>query len=366
MIAGFEGRGRRLRTNLRSYMPRDWIFTLAVAIFVGIIVWFGRSVHDFFVPTTATLSVPTFTGQTLNDAMSEAYHAGLRTQVVARQISDQYPRDVVMAQQPPPGAHVREGRQISFIVSTGVQINSMPDLRYQSLREAGLDLSRLHLQLATTKYVQSDEVPPNHIVDQDPAPLSNVREGTAVTLTVSKGGANQIAVPNFVGETIDMARDDAARSKIHLGQLVWMPLGTSAPPHGTVVGQTPSAGSKVDSFTPVSLEISAGPHESGYVLRQVHLLASVPSDQSSNNQPLRVRVTVTDATGKWNLYDAYAQPGQKLDFNVSALGTSLVDFFVNDALVAESRLGAEPPNAYERRPGPPPTPGPASKASALP
>ena len=34
------------------------------------------------------------------------------------------------------------------------------------------------------------------------------------------------------------------------------------------------------------------------------------------------------------MYDAYAQPGQKLDFNVSALGTSVVDFFVNNALIA--------------------------------
>ncbi len=355
MIAQSEGRPRRVRASWRSYLPQDWVFTLAVAIFVGIIVWFGRSVHDFFVPTTATLSVPTFIGQTLTDAMSEAYHSGLRTQVVARQMSDRYPRDVVIDQQPQPGARVREGRQISFIVSTGVQISSMPDLRYQSMREAGLDLSRLHLQLTATKYVQSDEVPPNHIVDQDPAPLSNVREGTQVTLTVSKGGSSQIIVPNFVGQTIDTARDDADRNKIHLGQLVWMPLGTSAPPHGTVVRQIPSAGSKIDTFTPVSLEISAGPHESGYVLRQVHLLASVPSDQGGD-KPLRVRVTVTDATGKWNLYDAYAQPGQKLDFNVSALGTSLVDFFVNDALVAETRLGTEPSNAYEHRQGPSPAP----------
>ena len=82
----------------------------------------------------------------------------------------------------------------------------------------------------------------------------------------------------------------------------------------------------------------------------------MPADQSGGDQPLRVRLTVTDATGKWNLYDAFAQPGQKLDFNVSALGTSLVDFFVNDALVAETRLGAEPPNIYEHRPSASPGP----------
>jgi len=338
---------RKARTR-RSYVPRDWIFTLVVALFVGTIVWFGRSIHDFFVPPSATLMVPTFIGQSVRDATSEAYFAGLRTQVVARQISDRYPRDVVMSQQPAPGARVRGGRQISFIVSTGVQINSMPDMRYQTLREAGLDLSRLHLVLAATKFVPSDEVPPNHVVDQDPAPLTNVPEGTAVTLTVSKGGATQLRVPNLVGENVDQARADATLSKIHLGQLVWIPLGPGGPPHGTIVRQVPPGGTKIDAYEPVSLEVSAGPHESGYILRQVHLLAAVPADQTSD-KPLRVRVTVTDATGKWNLYDAFAQPGQKLDFNIDALGTSLVDFFVNDALIAESRLGAEPPNAYERR-----------------
>ena len=75
------------------------------------------------------------------------------------------------------GTRVREGRQVSLVVSNGVQIYLMPDMRYQTMREAGLDLSHLHLQLGKVKYVQSDEVPANHIVDQDPAPLTSVREG---------------------------------------------------------------------------------------------------------------------------------------------------------------------------------------------
>ena len=51
-----------------------------------------------------------------------------------------------MRQDPPQGAQVREGRQISLVVSSGVQIFAMPDLRYESMREVGLDLS--HAKLA--------------------------------------------------------------------------------------------------------------------------------------------------------------------------------------------------------------------------
>ncbi|MDP9018282.1 MAG: hypothetical protein M3N19_08170, partial [Candidatus Eremiobacteraeota bacterium] len=156
------------------------------------------------------------------------------------------------------------------------------------------------------------------------------------------------------------ARADAQRAHIRLGQVVWMPLGPNAAPHGRVVRQTPAAGSKIDAFEPVSLEVSAGPHESGYILRQVHLLASVPSDQTSD-KPQRVQVIVTDMSGKWTMYDAFAQPGQKLDFNVSAMGTAVVDLFVNNALIAESRLGREPSAVYnERRPGNDAAPGPSS------
>lgn len=356
-----DGYGKPRRSpNWREYLPRDWVFPIALAIFVAITVWFARSIHDFVAPTGTTLMVPTFVGQTLADATTESYRYGLRTQVVAHQISDRYPKDVVMGQEPGPGTRVREGRQVSLVVSTGVQIYSMPDMRYQTLREAGLDLSHLRLQLGKVKMVQNDEVPVNHIIDQDPAPLTSVREGSQVTLTVSKGGNAQLRVPNFENEDIDQARADAARYHVKLGQLVWMPLGPNGPPHGQVVRQIPAAGSKIDSFDPVSLEISAGPHESGYVLRQVHLIAAVPADQTTD-KPERVQLIVTDMSGKWTMYDAYAQPGQKLDFNVNTMGTSVVDFFVNNALVAESRLGREPPAVYSgHRAGGPNQPAPSA------
>ena len=265
------------RRGWRNWRPwlldRDWTFALALAFAVGVVVWFGRSVQDFFVPSAQSVLVPAMVGQTQDDATSECTQLGLRCNVIASQPSDRFPKDVVMSQAPPSGSHVRAGRVVSLVVSTGVTIISMPDLRFESLRNAGLDLNRLRLQLSKTTTIADDDVPANHVVAQDPMPLSSVREGTKVTLTLSKGPPSGVRVPDFTGRSVDDARALAAQSGIHLGQVVWTPFGAGGPPRGVVVRQKPASGEEIDPFDGVSLQVSAGPGEYGYLVRQVHLSA---------------------------------------------------------------------------------------------
>lgn len=301
------------------------------------------------------MTLPSFVGTQLTDANQQLTRLGLTSAVVERLSSDRYPANAVMSQEPASGTEVRAGRQVSFVVSNGIIVRSMPDLRYESMREVGLDLARMHLQLGKTVRVPSDDVPQGHVVSQIPAPLVSVYEGQVVNLVVSSGGMTVVHVPDFEGLTIDDARALAQRDNIKLGQLVWTPLGRDGPPHGVVSSQRPDPGTAIAAFDPVSLQVSAGPLESGYILREVHILASVPvPDQSQPGQQIRVRLVVHDATGTYDAYDAYAQPGQKLDFTIAALGTSTVDMYANDALVGEQQLGVEPGNIYnlEARPTP--------------
>jgi beta-lactam-binding protein with PASTA domain len=339
------------RRGWRSWRPwlldRDWAFALALAFAVGVVVWFGRSVQDFFVPSAQSVLVPAMVGQTQDDATSECTQLGLRCNVIASQPSDRFPKDVVMSQAPPSGAHVRAGRVVSLVVSTGVTILPMPDLRFESLRNAGLDLNRLRLQLSKTTTVAADDVPANHVVAQDPIPLTSVREGTKVSLTLSKGPPSGVRVPDFTGRSVDDARALAAQSGIHLGQVVWTPFGVGGPARGTVVRQKPASGEEIDPFDGVSLQVSAGPGEYGYLVRQVHLSATVPPRDEAAN----VRIAVRDETGSWNVYDGYAQGGQKLDFNVTAIGTAEVDTYVDGELLNTTQIGAEAPS-----PSPKPTP----------
>ncbi|MGB6643623.1 MAG: PASTA domain-containing protein, partial [Candidatus Cybelea sp.] len=166
-----------------------------------------------------------------------------------------------------------------------------------------------------------------------------------------------LIVPDFVGLTIDQARALATDAGIKIGQVVWTPLGKNAPPHGMVARQVPPPKAKITSYDPVALQVSSGPNESGYIIRQVHVLVSVPEGQDvENGEQLDVRLSLTDATGQYDLYHAFAEPGQKLDFTVTTVGTSLLDMYVNNTLVGETRLGTEPPKVYNTsNPSPTPT-----------
>ncbi len=336
-------------------LDRDWVLALSLAFFVGVIVWFGHSVKEFFGPSAGDVLLPAFAGQTLDDANAECGRLRLQCSVIARRTSDRFPRDVVMGQEPDSGARVREGRAVSLIVSTGVSIFPLPDLRYESLRNASLALSRLRLHLAKTNVVPNDDIPAQHIVSQDPIPLTSVREGSDVSLTLSKGPPSSIKVPNFVGMSIDAARDAATAAKVHLGQVVWTPFGIDGPPRGTVVRESPEAGNGIDPFSLVSLQVSAGPSVSGYLLRQVHVSAAIPATDDAAH----VRMVVRDQTGTWNVYDGYAQGGQKLDLNVTAVGTAEIDTYVNNELLDSAKIGVEPPLPAIPHP-------PAAQASAAP
>jgi len=344
-----------VRPKRRRAVGQDWYFAVALAFFVGVSVWFSRAIADFFAPAQKTVSIPTLVGQTLGDANLTADRAHIKAVVLRRTPSDRYPKDVVMRQSPPGGSQVREGRQVSLVVSTGVQIFAMPDLRYESLREVGLDLSRYKLVLGKSKTVPSDDVPGGRVVTQDPPPLTSVRAGSTVTVDISKGGPQTIRVPALEKLSIGAARAAAKTAHVHIGQIVWTPFGRYGPPRGIVVREKPAAGAEIDASQLVSLQVSAGPREAGYLVRQVHALAAVPEDAASqrDKSPI-VRVQVRDETGTWNVYNAYAQPKQRLDFNLTVVGTADLDVFVNEELISSTKLGNEPKMQERQQLGPPP------------
>jgi serine/threonine-protein kinase len=329
---------RSWRASLEDLRDRDWVLALSVAFFVAVVVWFAHSVAEFFGGTAGDVFVPAFVGQTLDDATAECATLHLSCSVPARQASEQYPRDVVMAQQPSSGARVREGRAVSLIVSNGIRIFPMPDVRYESLRNVNLLLANLKLRLAGTTTVAANDIPANHVVAQEPAPSTSVREGTAVTLTLSKGPPANVSVPKLTGMNVDAARAAAAAAKVRLGQIVWTPFGADGPARGVVVRQSPAAGTVVDPFARTSLQVSAGPDDYGYIVRQVPVTAAIPL----RDDGAHVRIQVRDRTGTWDVYDGYAQGGQKLDFTVTAVGAAELETYVNNELLDSAALGTEP------------------------
>ena len=66
-----------------------------------------------------------------------------------------------------------------------------------------------------------------------------------------------------------------------------------------------------------------------------------------------LRIEVHDQTGTWNIYNAYAEPKQKLDFNVTVVGTAQLDTYINDELQNSATIGVEPPLLAKKHTKPP-------------
>jgi hypothetical protein len=83
----------------------------------------------------------------------------------------------------------------------------------------------------------------------------------------------------------------------------------------------------------------------------VHATATVPARDSAAN----VRMEVHDETGTWNVYNGYAEGGQKLDFNLTVVGKSELDTYINNELLSQVTLGNDAPY---------PSPTPHQKAAS--
>ena len=132
----------------------------------------------------------------------------------------------------------------------------LPDLTGQSFEKAREALEKAGF-VVQSSYEASDEMESGKIIGQDPAAGSQIPTGYTITLRVSSGSGN-IEVPDLSSKT-------AAEAKVVLegmGLQINLSNGTSdSVPTGSVISQSPEAGSKVEPGTTVLVVISTGASE---------------------------------------------------------------------------------------------------------
>ncbi len=151
---------------------------------------------------------------------------------------------------------VRENSVSENEVSTDNQV--LQDVRGQAFETAKQALESAGF-VVQASYEASDSVESGLVISQDPVPGSRIPEGYTITLTVSSGTGN-ISVPDLVGNT-------AAEAKValeNMGLAISLTDGASdTVPQGSVVSQTPEAGSMVAPGTTVLVVVSTGKSGAG-------------------------------------------------------------------------------------------------------
>ncbi|HEX6024267.1 MAG TPA: PASTA domain-containing protein, partial [Solirubrobacter sp.] len=132
---------------------------------------------------------------------------------------------------------------------------------------------------------ESDDVPRDEVIDEDPEPGEEVREGTTVTLTIS-GGRGTVPVPAVEGQP----REDAEQAITDAGFKVRARESFSdSVPENTVISQDPKGGTQRSPGGTVTITVSKGAQ--GVEVPQLTGLARDEAEQQLSALGLTADVT---------------------------------------------------------------------------
>jgi len=130
----------------------------------------------------------------------------------------------------------------------------VPDLTNLTLSEASKQTSSLGLVLSLENRFYSPNTPPGHVLAQSPSPGITVRREWPVRITESLG-AQQVAIPDLIGQTERTATINIRRLGLELGTVSHI----AAPGEsGVVIAQTPNPNATGVDSPRVSLLLSDG------------------------------------------------------------------------------------------------------------
>lgn len=221
---------------------------LLMGFFVGSFLSFGK----FW--SSAEINVPDVVGKSSVVAQQILEDKNLRVKIVEAN-DDSVPAGQVVSQYPEAGAKVKEQRLVTITVSKGGQELTMPDLKSMSRSNAEEKLKKMGLKLGAV-FEENSKEPAGTVINQDPRSGSKITKGQTVDITVSLGEKKkEITVQNYTGLSVDSAKSNLEANGLSLGGISEE---ASTRPKGTVIGQSPSAGSTTTEGSSVSLIISSG------------------------------------------------------------------------------------------------------------
>jgi serine/threonine-protein kinase len=199
-----------------------------------------------------TRTVPDVIGERSSTASQILQNRGFEVNI-ATVVNPEVPRDTVATQRPGPGQQAEVGSTVTIIVSAGPgeavvpQVNGLPRAQAEAaLRAAGF-------KVAVTEAFSAD-VPKGRVISSSPPESTTTERGTTVRLTVSKG-AQPVAVPDVVGDTVEQARGTLEGDGFKVS--TEDDTQSTADP-GTVTAQSPKAGEKLAKGDTVTLKVAKG------------------------------------------------------------------------------------------------------------
>ena len=228
---------------------RKVLYVLLGLLLLGLIAAAAYLLPQMFESPPEQVRVPDLIGLTEEEARAEIGNAGFAVGDIEFREDDNVRANRVIEQDPNRDTFEDRGTEIDLVISSGKPLVEVPFVVGQprsaaaaALRDAGLDV--------TFQERDSDE-PAGRVLSTDPRAGDSVPEGTLVTLFYSDGPEE---VPGVVGLQRPEA-EQIIRDAGFVPDVVEDP--NSRQPRGTVLRQSPQAGSDAPEGSTVTIVVSA-------------------------------------------------------------------------------------------------------------
>lgn len=195
------------------------------------------------------IEVPDLTGKTQPEAAEILLGLGLKIGSISKEFSE-FDEDTIITTNPKMGEKVPEGTPVDLVISQGIELVIVPDVKGMNVDEATQTIIQKGLKYSLNFEYNDDEVGVNRVIRQNPSYGEEVNEDTVVILVVSRG-PETVTVPNVVGK-------DSVSAKIELEGLgfrvdiLTSPV-TSSAQVGKVQFQSPSGGNEARKGSSVTI-----------------------------------------------------------------------------------------------------------------
>lgn len=243
-------KGTRINWRARLKPTLPFIATIAGGFLTGFLVIalvFFRDDVD-----APELRVPRVIGLPLSDAQRRLASAGLAAAIGESRPTNDVPQLTVLSQNPDVGAMVPAGSAITLEISEAIPTSAIPNVVGMSKEDATAALAGAGLAVGTLTEQPSAAVA-GVVLETVPPAGQVIARGGQVGLVISSGEETLIA-PDLVGNTLNIARSLIEQLGLSVAPVEYDP--GSALAAGTVVAQTPAAGSRVPLGSAIALRVA--------------------------------------------------------------------------------------------------------------
>lgn len=251
-------RRRSLTRGFFSWLSGLIRFLLATALFFTLMSGGSYLLVSHFLLVKAEFMAPKLVGKPISEAIKwlgtdkKLRDYNLSVKCFGDQPSETIEKDCIISQYPEENHPIKKGTAIRVVISSGIALIPMPDLRGMPQNRAGFMLRKAGLEVGYRTQLPSTTDPVGTVLETDPPAGTGVPQDSKVSLLVATGQTRvSQAMPNLTGMKLDQAREVLTQAGLFATEVKDTSAG--APPD-QVIGQSPQVGDSVSDSTHIVIK----------------------------------------------------------------------------------------------------------------